>query len=197
MNKNLLNQYIESAKKYVKKEADLFVGFGVMGLVVLAVLVGVLIYQSAQPNIVYQPVSACNLFTPQKAQKLFNEDVHRVDRDRPTIADETATSKCSYTKLEQARTDTENLVVAAIAVRSGINDEGKAKNQADFATAQQEQKGEVVEELEQKAFYTPERGQLNILDGRKWIILSYGNGNDPSSNKLDDVLKLADTVLEN
>ncbi len=195
MNKQLLQHRIDVIKKYISKEGDLVTGVVILVVIGLVVLAGYLIAKSGEPNIVYQPVSACDLFTPEKAQKLFDEDVHRVDRDQPVIADETATSKCSYSKLEQAMTDPENLVVAAIAVRSGINDEGVAQNKKDFALAQKSQKGQDVDELKQKSFYTPDRGQLNILDGRKWIILSYGPGNDPLANELDDMLDLAEVIL--
>jgi len=196
-----MKERFETAKKHIKgwmkKNDDLAVGIGVLAFAACIGLLIFLVIRSQQPNIVYEPVNACDLFTPEEAQELLDDDVHRVNTQKPQIMkDQTATSKCSYGNMKGATSDPENMRIAAVAIRSGFNDEGVAKNKSDYQLMKKSVPGEPVENLGDDAFYTKANGQLNILDGRMWIILSHGIASTPEKNKLKDLLKLADLILE-
>lgn len=87
------------------------------------------------------------------------------------------------------------MLVAAIAVRSGINDKGVDQNKTEFATSKQGKSNEVVKDVGDSAYFNKELGQLNVLDDRKWVILSYGAGSAPQANTVDKATELAKKVL--
>ena len=92
---------------------------------------------------------------------------------------------------------TDQMMVAAIIVRSGVNDDGVEQNKAQFAAGKPKKAGiESVKGVGDEAYYNSELGQLNVLRGRDWLILSYGLGSDPLANTLDDAKKLAHAVLK-
>jgi hypothetical protein len=186
-----MQHYIHTATTYVISHKREFAIGGTL-VVIFAVLVALFIYNN--PNkVVYQPTNACDLLTPAKAQDLLGEKVISVDTKGATISGDIAVSKCSYTDSVE---DQSQMMVAAVAVRSGINDSGVEKNKTDFAASQSNKTVESVKGLGDNAYFNPTLGQLNILDGRRWIIVSYGIGASPDTNTIDKAIELANTVLD-
>lgn len=191
--KQNIQKYIEIAKTYlVAHKQDLKTATPIV--LIVGSLAGVVAFAALHnlPNIVYQPVKACDLFTPSEAQDLLGDKVLSVDTKAPVISEDTAISKCSYT---DSNPDTEKLLVAAIAVRSGINDKGVAQNKADFETSKPKDVSSIVTGIGESAYFNAKNGQLNVLEGRKWVILSYGVGNAPEANKVEQTVELAKKVL--
>lgn len=185
-------KYLQAAKTYIAERSDLFVGIGVVAGLVLIVGIIALVVQLSGPRIVYQPAKACELLTPARAQDLLGDKVFSVDSNNPTIADNVATSKCAYT---DQNADPTQMRIAAVAVRSGINDEGDAKNKAEFAQAKRAVGTEGnVEKLGESAFFNASNGQLNILTGHMWLITNYGLAS-ATANTLENATELAHKVL--
>lgn len=180
--------------RYIKAhENDIRIGAPIIFVVVA--LVGLIMFATYKnmPHIVYQPVKACDLLTPAEAQDLLGDKIIGVDKNKPVISGDTAISKCSYT---DENPDQNSMMVAAIAVRSGINDKGVKQNKADFKASEKGKDVEDVNDLSDSAYFDKEKGLLNVLEGNKWIILSYGVGEAQGANSLDKLLELAHKVLK-
>lgn len=173
-------------------QKELYIGVAVVA--VIAGIVGVLIYfiYDSIPKIVYKPVSACTLLTTKEASTLLGTKVLKSIDTRPVVSGDLAQSRCGYTN---GTGDENTLVVAAVIVRSAVNDDGVTQNRQDFAARQAEQRTDTVDAVGDRAFFVPENGQLNVLHGRDWIIVSYGVGADPLANTKDDALRLAQLVI--
>lgn len=188
-----MNNYITAVKAYIAAhKKDITTAAPI--ILFLAVLVGIVLFATFRnmPNIVYQPTKACDLLTPTIAQDLLGDKVNGVDKNDPKIANDLAVSKCSYSDLnDQAG----KMKVVAVAVRSGINDKGVALNNAAFKASQKGKNYEEVKNLGENAYFNRELGQLNILDDKRWIILSYGYGDSPMDNNLEDSVDLARRIL--
>lgn len=187
-----MNNYIQTAQDFAltHKKKLILSGSIALGVLVLLTIIMLFIYNLPKNN--YQAVKACDLFTPTEAESLLGKKVIGLNAQDPAITDDTAISKCSYT---DSNADKDKMKIAAIAVRSGINDTGVAQNKADFTNNTPAENIEDVKNLGEKAYFDKAQGQLNILDGRKWIIISYGVGSTPQFNTLDDAVKLANKVL--
>ncbi len=188
-----MNHYVSAAKAYLKEhKKDIIAGLPVpIGIIIIAVIIGSAIYANS-PHVVYQPAKACDLLTPSKAEDLLGNKVLSSDQNSPAISGNVATSKCSYT---DENPDENAMKVLALAVQSGINETGVKQNKAGFTSSKPKSSVEDVKGLGQSAYFNKANGQLNILDGRRWIILSYGIGSTPQDNTLDDALILAHKVL--
>lgn len=190
---NNLKKTFQTTKTYIAERSDLFVGIGVVAGLVAIVGIIALAVQLSGPRIVYQPAKACELLSPAKAQDLLGDQVYSVDTNNPTIADNVATSKCAYTDRNQ---NTDLMKIAAVAVRSGINDEGDTKNKAEFAQAKRTVAGvQDVKNIGDSAFFNPSNGQLNILTGHMWLIANYGLASSAEANTLEKATELAHKVL--
>jgi hypothetical protein len=188
-----MNHYFQLAKSYVVGHKKAFItGAIVASVIAVLVVLFVLITVTNPSRIIYQPVKACDLLTPAKAQDLLGEKVISVDTNAPVVSDNIAVSKCSYTDSNPVQ---EKMMVVAIAVRSGTNDEGVEQNKKDFAAKKPTSGVEAVKDVGDSAYFDPRVGQLNILDGRQWIILSYGVGSTPEANNADKAVELAHKVL--
>jgi hypothetical protein len=181
---------IQAAKTYImdhKRETAI----GVVLTLIIAGLISLFVYNT-MPHVVYKPTNACDMLTPAKAQDLLGEKVISVDTKGATISGDIAISKCSYTDSNENK---DLMIVAAVAVRSGINDVGVLKNKKDFAASKANDTVEDIKNLGDSAYFNPLRGQLNILEGRRWIIVSYGLGTSPENNTIDKAVELANIVL--
>lgn len=169
-----------------------------ISVVIVAGLVGLFVYNyhSNAPKITYQPVDACKLLTPAKAEKLLGDRVNNINTTKAAInADKvTANSQCAYTDVNPNQTQMKETVIA---VQSAINSEGVTKNNTVFDAKQKSTaNAQVVTGIGDKAFYDQSLGQLNVLDGHKWVIISYGAGGDPSTMTLANDTELAKIVLK-
>ena len=188
-----MNNYITAAKAYIAAhKKDISTAAPI--ILFLAVLVGIVLFATFRnmPNIVYQPTKACDLLTPSLAQDLLGDKINGVDKNDPKIAGDLAVSKCSYSDLN---TQADQMKVVAVAIRSGINDKGVALNKAAFKASQKAQNYEKVNNIGDSAFFNQELGQLNVLDDKRWIIVSYGFGNSPATNDLEKTVELARKLI--
>lgn len=185
-----IKKYIQSAKTYLASDngKDLVIGLAVVVGAIAIITLIVLFIQNSGPKIDYQPTIACDLLTEEKAKEMLGDKVLHQKPDSPTLSQNVATSKCSYT---DQNPDQDKMLVAAVAVRSGVTDQGTDKNKREFAAAKLNQGMQEVKNVGDDAFFNPTLGQLNILKDRDWIIVSYGVGADPKSNTLDNAKKLA------
>lgn len=185
-----MKKSVASIKSYIVQHNEFFIGMGI--IIGLLGIVAVIAFFN-MPHYAYQPVKACDLFTPAEAQELLGDKVLNVNKnENPKVSGDVASSGCSYTD-----SNTENMVVAAIAVQSAVNDDGIAKNKADFAASKAANKNTVqdVKDIGDSAYFNKTNGQLNVLEGTKWIKFSYGVGSDPQSNTVEKSLELARKVV--
>lgn len=187
-----MKQHFHKAKQFIKNNSETVVGTGVVAALVAIVGIVALVNHLSGPVIVYQPSKACDLFTVTEARSLLGEDVLNTESNTPIISGDTAVSKCSYT---DTNPNANAMKVAAVAIRSGINDAGQAKNVADFAAAKSSNTVEAVKDLGDDAYFNRTSGQINVLDNKRWLIMSYGLGSSPEANTLDDAVSLAHKVL--
>ncbi|HWT40694.1 MAG TPA: hypothetical protein VN081_05520 [Dongiaceae bacterium] len=145
------------------------------------------------PKVVYQPANACDLLTLSEAQTLLGNKAINGNTSKPVISGNVATSNCTYSDLN---VDQNSVIVAAVVVRSAVNDNGVQQNKSQFVTGRPVDGTETVQGVGDSAYFNEAKGQLNILDGRNWIIVSYGVGSTPQANKIDDDVALAHKVLQ-
>jgi hypothetical protein len=165
-----------------------------------AVVIGILVsigliafaIKNSGPNIVYQPLTACTYLTGTEARTLMGDKTLSTNNDSPAIKGDLATTKCGYA---DGNPDNAALRVAALVVRSGINDNGVEQNRSEFTNGTPTQAIETINDIGDKAYFNLANGQLNVLKGRDWFILNYGLGSSPESNSVEDSVKLAKLVL--
>lgn len=188
-----MRYYFQTIKTFAARyKTQLLSGFALAAGAIFLVALFIYNYGGAAKT-AYQPVDACSLFTKAEAGNLLGGNIIGPYTNEPIIQGDVAVSKCSYT---DDNPDQSQMLVAAAAVRSGINDEGIKQNKADFAGRQKNSDGEAVKNFGDNAFFNETTGQLHILDGRTWIILSYGAGESPETNSIDEAKKLAKKILE-
>lgn len=181
---------IETQTTSYKKE--LIIGASVVvAILAIAAVVALFIYDST-PKVDYQPAVACEAFSGAEAQELLGSAAFNSNSNDPVLSGDTATSRCGYT---DGNSDTQKMLVAAVIVRSGINDKGVAQNKTEFAKGTPTQTVEIVKDLGDSAYFNQINGQLNVLKGRDWFIVSNGLGAAPEANTVQDAVKLAEKVL--
>lgn len=190
----LMKSHLKTARQYMLAHRKQIIAIALTIILLTSLLVTLVIALRPKPapKLAYQPVKACDLFTIKEAHTLLGKDVVGNVTD-PVVAGDTATSKCSFTTLSP---DQNAVTVAAVAVRSAVSKKGITKNTEEFATAAAQSGNQPVTDLGEKAYFNSTRGQLNVLEGRQWIIVSYGQGVAPESNTLDKDTELAQIVLD-
>lgn len=189
-----MKDYIQKAKQYLtsRPNKELYIGIGVIACAIIAVVVVIVSAVNSVPRIVYQPAVACDLLTSQKAQELLGDQAVKSNVGEPVQSNNVSLSRCGYTN---GSGDETTLVVAAIIVRSGINDKGVEQNKTEFIAGKPNVGAETVTDLGDGAYFNQKSGQLNVLSGRDWIIISYGVGSDPQSNTVEDAVTAARKVI--
>ena len=181
---------IETPTPSYKKE--LIIGAAVV-VAVLAIIAAIaLVIYNSTPKVDYEPTAACSTLTTAEARELLGDNAFNANTNEPIISGNTATSRCGYT---DGNANTQDLIVAAVIVRSGINDNGVEQNKIEFANGTPTQGVEIVTGLGDSAYFNQVNGQLNVLKGRNWFILSNGLGTAPEANTLEDVTALALKVV--
>lgn len=192
--KQQFQKYTQAVQTYVSAhKKDIQIAAPIVAIFV--VLVGLIVLSTVKnlPNIVYKPVKACDLLTPAKANDILGDKVKGVDSNDPVIKGNTAVSKCGYNDLNPTEGQ---LKVLAIAVQSGINDKGVAQNKAGFKQSQKGKTLESVNGLGDEAYFDPATGMLNVLDGKRWIMLTYGFGATPEENNVQQEISIARDILK-
>lgn len=190
-----MNIYIQKIRSYAATHQDTLTTAAVIAVLALLV-VSVLAYLAffeGKAKVVYRPTPACEMFAASAARELFGQAALKTVTTQPVIDGHVAVSQCGYT---DGNSDVDNARVAALVVRSGIDDEGVLQNKTEFVEGQPTKHVVVLRQLGDGAYYDQTKGQLNILDEKNWLLLSYGVGSDPSSNSLDDVMAMAGVILD-
>jgi hypothetical protein len=190
-----MKNYFQISRHYVTAhKKDFTIGTSIFIVVALVVALIIFIGNNVDhpAKIVYKPTTACDMFTEAKAQDLLGAKAIHSNTSDLVLSGNFTTSKCGYT---DGNPDMTKAVVAAIIVRSGINDPGVSQNKADFANGTPTDGVQKVNGLGDSAYFNEKLGQLNVLNDRDWIIISYGVGADPTGNTLDDATKLARTLI--
>ena len=187
-----MHHYLQTAKTFTATHKKQF-GIGVGLVAAIALIVGFILYSilNNPRRVVYQPTNACDLFTITEGHELLGKNVINHVQE-PDITGDTAISNCTYS---DTNPNQDEMKVAAIVVRSGVNDFGVKQNQTDFAKKMALTNGQAVKGLGDSAYFAPQVGQLNVLKGRNWFIMSNGVGSAPQANTLDDAIALAHKVL--
>lgn len=188
-----MNKYFQAVKTYITKRSELFIGIAVVTALILIVVIVTVAVQNSTPKIVYQPSKACDLLTLTEAKELLGEKTLSTNIKAPVQTDHTTSSSCGYT---DGSPDTTSMIVAAIIVRSGIDNEGVEQNKTEFNKGKPSEGVQTVNNLGDGAYFNEKNGQLNVLDGRNWIILSNGVGASPESNTLEKAVELAQKVVQ-
>lgn len=188
-----MKKHLRSARIYLEQHWQGFLTVVFACLLLLAVGGLIMAFVAmATPRVVYEPQNACDMLTAQDAAGLLGESAIQTSNEAASVSQNTAVSKCGYT---DGNHDTEQMIVAAVIVRSGINDDGVLENKRDFVKSQPRGRTDIVQGVGDAAYFNTTNGQLNVLDGRNWIILSYGLGADPAANTREQALKLAAVVV--
>jgi len=189
----MIKPYFLSAVQYARThKKHLLIGALSVVSIIAAVVIVLLYVESQRTKILYSPMNACNLLLEDEARDLLGRRTLQSDAKTPVITGDVAVSRCGYT---DGNPDVEAMLVAAIMVRSAINDDGVTQNNDDFFASKATDGKEAVDGIGDGAYFDTLRGQLHILDERKWIILSYGTGSAPEANTLDDALALAKKIV--
>lgn len=189
-----MKEYLQTAKTYIiERKKEFITGISVAAAIALVFLgLALYSYNTSQPKIVYEPARACDLLTLDEAKEFLGDATINGVATNPEQTGAITTSRCGYS---DGKIDVANAMVAAVVVRTGINDGGIELNKAQFASGMPTENVEVIKDLGESAYFNTELGQLNVLKGSTWVIISYGLGSSPASNNIEDVVKLADKVL--
>lgn len=188
---NKIREYLKNFKQYVELHRNEAILVGA-ALATIAVLGALFIYGHVS-KYVYEPTKACTLFTPEKALDLLGEKVVNVTTNNKgvSIQGDLATSSCGYTN---EKNDASAMTVAAVKVRSAINDKGAILNKSDYTKSRASNEVEDVKKIGDEAYYNKTSGQMHVYKNRDWIILSYGMGSDPASNTIEKATELAKAI---
>lgn len=188
-----MNQHIQKALPYIKEKNEQFIGLAVIAVLVLIVVIVAVFVNASTPKVVYQPADACQLFTVAEAKELLGSGALQTNVIAPVQTKNIAKSSCGYA---DGNPDKDSMIVAAIVVRAGINDDGINQNVTEFNQGKPSSGIEAIENLGDSAYFNAAQGQLNVLDGKNWILISYGKGSDPLSNTVEDAATLARKVID-
>lgn len=189
-----MNKQFQTVKTYVLDHKKEFI-IGTSVVAVIAIIFVILALYSArhrQPAIMYEPANACSLLTLDEAKTLLGDKTINGVNTTPIQKGNLTVSQCGYS---DGLPDTAHAVVAALVVRSGINDAGIAQNKTEFDAGKPSAGIKDVSGVGDKAYYNTGLGQLNVLKDSTWLIVSYGQSADPQGNSLDNTIKLAKLAL--
>lgn len=189
-----MKRYVTRVKEYVltipKKAKIALIAFGAL---LGAAILGSLFVYNNQAKVIeldYNPVVACTLLTKDEAKELLGGNVIDTNKNAVSVTESKATSKCSYSDDNSG-----NMAVIGLAVRSAVTKAGVEENRRDFVASKAANKIETVDGIGDEAFFIPVNGQLNILKGRAWILITYGVGDDKSTYTLENAKKVATKVI--
>lgn len=175
-------------------------------VVVLALAGGLVWWQASQQNSAKNvdqatqqdmpltaPKDACSYFTQEIAVKILGEGAEKGSDGSPVASEDVSVSTCIFTsKQAQTIAEVKNMRTATLLMRSPLTTTGAVSNDEPFDNLET---GAIkVEGYGEKAFWSPTLGQLNVLKGGTWLILSVGKS-DLSQSTLDDAKKFADEII--
>ena len=147
-------------------------------------------------------VDACDVLTDAVAKQVLGDTATKGETAAGNASsDDVSVSNCTYFKktvtagsaLAQAQaTETAGLLVRAAKTKTGAD-----SNKAIFATDKLPSGAQAVSGYGDKAFFNPQFGQLNVLVGGNYYIISHHVGVNATKGTLDQAKQLADAVKNN
>lgn len=136
---------------------------------------------------------ACAYLTQEIATKLLGAGAEKGDINPPAASDDISVSTCTYSsKVGDSLADIKNMRIATLLVRSPLSAVGAASNDEPFDNLKN---GAItVGGYGEKAYWDPELGQLNVLKGGTWLILSFGQS-AIADKSLDEAKQLANEIV--
>jgi hypothetical protein len=185
----------------MKKQIPAIIGAVV---VVLAIAGGLVWWQASQnsgdnPNGTDQtsfagPKDACNYLTAVVATQVLGAGAEKGTGNAPVTSSDISVSTCIYTSKPGATVaDVKNMRSATLLVRSPLTAVGAASNDEPFDN--QKTGAITVNGYGEKAYWDPELGQLNVLKGGVWLIMSLGKSSATDVKSLDEAKQLADLIV--
>lgn len=146
-------------------------------------------------------VDACDVLTSSAAKKVLGDQAEKGDTSAGNAStDDISVSNCVYTfkglTTGPIKEQLASIKTAGVLARAAKTDAGAASNKTPFTTA----KPAGVQDISgygDKAYFNPATGQLNILAGNNWYIISNYTGTSPTAATLDQVKVLADAIKAN
>lgn len=140
----------------------------------------------------FEIVKACEVLTVAEAKKLLGEATTAGSNTPDAKSGDVNVSTCSYSNNAAIVADIE---IATVTVRSALSDTGAQSNKAGILAVKNTDGAQSNDDFGDEAYFIPATGQLNILDGNNWIIVSQGGAN-PATQTLDKAKEVAHQVLD-
>lgn len=142
-------------------------------------------------------VDACDVLTESAAKKVLGDAASKGDTAAGDVAsDDVSVSNCVYTVKSTGGTIKEQLsnsTSASVLARAAKTSKGAESNKYVFG----EGKPKGVQDVSgygDKAYFNPDYGQLNILEGNNWYIISNHKGSKATEGTLAEAKVLADAI---
>ena len=146
-------------------------------------------------------VDACDVLTDSAARSVLGDGAEKGDTTAGAASsDDVSVTNCVYsTKAVTTGSIKEQLASiknAAVLARSGKTTLGAQSNKTPFTTAKPAGV-ETVSGYGDQAYFNPETGQLNILKGGNWYIVSYRAGTSATKATWAETKPLSDAIKSN
>ncbi len=146
-------------------------------------------------------VDACDVLTEAAAKQVIGAGAEKGDTSAGNVStDDVSVTNCVYTyKAVTTGPILDQLASvdhAGLLVRSAKTKTGAESNKTPFTTAKPAA-AQDVSGYGEAAYYNPAMGQLNILKGGNWYILSKYKGTSGTSTSLTELKTLADALKSN
>jgi hypothetical protein len=160
----------------MKKQTWLLVGVAVL---IIAIGAGYFVSKkhtkptvSAQRNssqtVAGPQVKACDIYTFNKAQEILGNGTKLSESSPDVKSGNTLVSTCTYT---DGSTSPKTLQVSTVLVRSSTDN-----SSIQGFTSAKPADAVAISGFGDQAYWNPTLGQLNILKGKNWVIISSGSG---------------------
>jgi len=143
----------------------------------------------------FKVVKACDILTKEIAEKIVGGKVEASDNKYSQASSESVdVSTCGYTEDNPSKSLKDTLGFS-ILVRAAKDNDGASSNKDAFGPSKPAG-AQDISGYGDKAFWDANLGQLNVLKGGNWYILSSGIGLSPEDNTLDSAKKLAEAIID-
>jgi hypothetical protein len=142
--------------------------------------------QTSEKQIATKQVKACDIYTFNKAQEILGNSTKQSEASPDTKQGNTLVSSCGYT---DGSSNPKTLQVSTVLVRSSTDD----SSIKGFTTGRPTD-AVTVSGFGDEAYWNPKLGQLNILKGKNWVIISSGSG-AAAGRSLDQPKQVAALIL--
>lgn len=136
-------------------------------------------------------VDACNLFTLAEAKQILGISTitAKSAANGESSTSDVSVSMCTYNNSDTSTT-------ATVLVRTGLTATGDSSNTAGYNQTVTTYKGAAVTGVGDKAYYNTDMGQLSVLKGRYWILVTSG-GLQPADHSQSQETQIAQAIVDN